>query len=157
MKPIKNFKNAMKLYLDLCIYNRPFDYQGQERIALETSAFIYVLEMIEKGAYTLVVSEALVYENSKNPDEQRKIRVASYFHLAQEFIEINKSDLERVKSLKGLGFSDIDALHIALAERSNVDYFITCDVDIINQYKKHQAFMRVDVVSLTEFIGLEVK
>jgi len=147
----------MKLYLDLCVYNRPFDYQGQERVALETSAFTYVLEMIEKGAYTLVVSEALVYENSKNPDEQRKIRVASYFHLAQEFIRIDDSDIERVRFLKGLGFSDIDALHIALAERSNADYFITCDADIINRYKKHQDFIKVDVVSLTEFIGLEVK
>ncbi len=147
----------MKLYLDLCVYNRPFDYQGQERVVLETSAFIYVLEMIEKGAYTLVVSEALAYENSKNPAEQRKIRVASYFHLAQEFIEINKSDLERVKSLKILGFSDIDALHIALAERSNTDYFITCDADIIYRYKKHRDFIKVDVVSLVEFIGLEVK
>ena len=66
----------MKLYLDLCVYNRPFDYQGQERIALETSAFIYVLEMIERGAYNVIASEALLYENSKNPDEQKKVRVA---------------------------------------------------------------------------------
>ncbi len=147
----------MKLYLDLCVYNRPFDYQGQERVALETSAFIYILGMIEKGVYKLVVSEALVYENSKNPDAQRKVRVASYFHLAQEFIEINKSDIERVKSLKGFGFSDIDALHIAFAERSNVDYFLTCDDNIINRCKKHRDFIKVDAVSLTEFIGLEVK
>ena len=46
---------SMKLYLDLCVYNRPFDYQGQERIALETSAFIYILEMIERGAYNVIL------------------------------------------------------------------------------------------------------
>jgi len=40
---------VLKLYLDLCVYNRPFDYQGQERVALETSAFIYLLEKVEKG------------------------------------------------------------------------------------------------------------
>lgn len=39
----------MVLYLDLCVYDRPFDNQHQERIALETSAFIYILEKLEKG------------------------------------------------------------------------------------------------------------
>ncbi len=132
----------MKLYLDLCIYNRPFDYQGVERVALETSIFIYLIEKIEKGADTLVVSEALLYENSQNPDEQRKIRVDSYFHLAKEFVEMSESDVERAEFLKGLGFSDIDALHIALAEKAKVDYFITCDDGIINLYKRHK-FNRV--------------
>ena len=148
---------SMKLYLDLCVYNRPFDYQGQERIALETSAFIYILEMIEKGAYNVIASEALLYENSKNTDEQKKLRVDSYFQLAQEFIRVTNSDVERVTLLKGFGFSDIDALHIALAEKSEVDYFITCDDEITKLYKKHQDFIKVDVVSLLEFIGLEVK
>lgn len=147
----------MKLYLDLCVYNRPFDYQGQERVALETSIFIYILEKIEKGAYTLVTSEALVYENNKNPDEQRKIRVASYFYLTQEFIGIDDLDVDRVRFLKGAGFSDIDALHIALAEKAKVDYFITCDDDIINIYKKHKNMIKVKVLSLVEFIGLGVK
>jgi predicted nucleic acid-binding protein len=147
----------VKLYLDLCVYNRPFDYQGQERVALETSIFIYILEKIEKGAYTLVTSEALVYENNKNPDEQRKIRVASYFYLTQEFIGIDDLDVDRVRFLKGAGFSDIDALHIALAEKAKVDYFITCDDDIINIYKKHKNMIKVKVLSLVEFIGLGVK
>lgn len=147
----------MKLYLDLCVYNRPFDHQGQERVALETSAFIYILEKIEKGIYTLVASEALLYENNKNPDEQRKFRVASYFHLAQEFIKIDNSDLERAKYLKRLGFTDIDALHIVLAEKSRVDYFITCDNEIVKLYKKYQDSIKVNVASLVEFIATEVK
>ena len=77
--------------------------------------------------------------------------------MAQDFIEIDNPDIERAKFLKGLGFSDIDALHIALAERSEVDYFITCDDEITKLYKKHRNFIKVDVVSLIEFIGLEVK
>jgi len=46
----------MKLYLDLCVYNRPFDYQGQERIALETGAFIYLVEQIEKGNVDFLIT-----------------------------------------------------------------------------------------------------
>ncbi len=147
----------MKLYLDLCVYNRPFDYQGQTRVALETSIFTYLIEKIETGTYILVTSEALIYENNKNPDSLRSTRIATYFELAREYIEIDNSDIERVKFLKGCGFSDIDALHISLAEKSQADYFITCDDDITNRYKKHKDFIKVDIVSLTEFIGFEVK
>jgi predicted nucleic acid-binding protein len=147
----------MRLYLDLCVYNRPFDYQGHERVALETSAFLYILEKAEKSVYDLVVSEALVYENSKNPSAQKKLRVDSYFQLAREFVEIDDTDLRRVTFLKGLGFSDIDSLHIALAEKAKVDYFVTCDDEIASRCKKHRELMSVNVVGLTEFIGLEVK
>ena len=117
----------MKLYLDLCVYNRPFDYQGQEKVALEASAFIYILEKVEKGDFSLIVSDALVYENNRNPDERRQSRVASYFDLAQEVIRYEDSDLERVSFLTGLGFSAIDSLHIVMAEKANADYFVTCD------------------------------
>jgi len=95
----------LKLYLDLCVHNRPFDNQHQERIALETNAFIYILEKVEKGEYELVASEALVYENSKNPDELRRLRLASYFCLAKDFIKTDCEDLEKGGYLVTLGFS----------------------------------------------------
>jgi len=59
--------------------------------------------------------------------------------------------------LKGLGFSDIDSLHIALAEKAKVDYLVTCDDEITSRCKKHRELISVNVVGLTEFIGLEVK
>lgn len=146
----------MKVYLDLCVYNRPFDYQGQTRIALESNAFIYVLEEIEGGSYDLVVSEALMYENSKNPDEERRLRIASYFSLAKESVEINHSDVKRAEFLKTLGFKDFDALQLALAEKSNVDYFVTCDDGIVSLYKKNRKNIFVKIVGLIEFVSLEV-
>ena len=86
----------------------------------------------------------------------KSTHIATYFKLANEFIEIVNSDIERAKQLEEFGFSDIDALHIALAERSNSDYFITCDDDIIRCYKNHRNLLKVHIVGLTEFIGLEV-
>lgn len=76
----------MKLYLDLCVYNRPFDYQGHDRVALETSIFTYILEKMETGAYILVASDALTYENNKNPDNVKSSRIATecLVHLAAE-------------------------------------------------------------------------
>ncbi|MBP8708385.1 MAG: hypothetical protein KBH94_06685 [Caldisericia bacterium] len=143
----------MRLYLDLCVYNRPFDSQKQERISLETSIFVYILEMVERNVY----SEALVYENSKNPDIQRMIRVSSYFGLARESTKVSNSDLKRIKFIKRLGFSGIDALHVTLAKKSNADFFITCDDNIVNLYKRQRDSIKVNIVNLVEFIGLEVE
>jgi len=56
-----------------------------------------------------------------------------------------------------LGFSAVDALHLALAEKYNVDYFITCDNAIIKLYRKHQDVIKIKLVGLLEFIALEVK
>jgi predicted nucleic acid-binding protein len=147
----------MRLYIDLCVFNRPFDYQGEERVAFETSAFIYLLEKLEKSEHSLVISEALVYENSKNPSEQRRSRVASYFEMAKELITVDGQIVERAKFLRDLGFSDLDALHVSSAEKSKADYFITCDDEIVRVYGRHRSSINVKVASLIEFMGLEVK
>jgi predicted nucleic acid-binding protein len=147
----------MKLYLDLCVYNRPFDYQGQERIALETGAFIYLIEQIEKGNYTLVCSEALVYENKRNPDNLRRERISSYFKLAKYFISLEESDFERAKVLRAIGFSDMDALHIASAEKGDIDFLITCDDWMSDLYKRNAQAIKVVVMSILEFLAKEVK
>jgi predicted nucleic acid-binding protein len=126
-------------------------------VALETSAFIYLLEKIEKGSHVLIASEALIYENNRSLDEQRKVRVASYFNLARESVGADFSDEGRVNALKELGFSDIDALHVASAEKSRADYFVTCDDDIIKLYKRHKDLIKVNIISLIELVGLEVR
>ncbi|MHB8327858.1 MAG: PIN domain-containing protein [bacterium] len=145
----------LTLYLDLCVYNRPFDYQGQERIALETGAFIYILEKIEKRFYSLVISEALIYENTKNPDEDKKDRIFSYFGLASEIIKVDNLDIIRAKVLKDLGFSDIDALHIALAEKGNINYFVTCDDGILKLYNKNKNMIKINIISVIELVNKE--
>ncbi len=139
------------------MYNRPFDFQGQERVALETSAFIYLIDKIEKEDYVIVVSEALIYENNINPDEERKNRIHSYFKLADELVRVDDSDVERVISLKRYGLSDMDALHITLAEKCKADYFITCDDEIVRLYKTHQDSIKVKVLGIIEFIAKEKK
>jgi len=155
ISPEYPYELKMKIYLDMCVYNRPFDYQGDEKIVLETNAFIYILEKIEKGEYELVCSEILLYENNKNPDLQRKVRITSYFSLAKEFVKIEKKDIERVKVLKKFGFCDIDAFHIAMAEKSKVNYFITCDKEIINIYRNNKRLIKTIIVGILEFISLD--
>ena len=43
----------MRVYLDNCCYNRPYDDQTQLRISLESQAKLYVQELIKDGKLEL--------------------------------------------------------------------------------------------------------
>jgi hypothetical protein len=53
----------VKLYLDLCCLNRPYDEQSQARVALESQAVVLILEKVDRGEHALCNSAALVVEN----------------------------------------------------------------------------------------------
>lgn len=75
--------------------------------------------------------------------------------MASELIEIDNSDIKRAKILKNLGFTDIDALHIALAEKGNINYFVTCDDGILKLYNKNKNAIKVNIVSVIELVNKE--
>ncbi|MDA8211227.1 MAG: hypothetical protein M0021_05030 [Clostridia bacterium] len=62
----------MRIYLDNCSFNRPFDDQTQLKIKLEAEAKLYIQSEILNGRFELVWSYILEYENSENPYEERK-------------------------------------------------------------------------------------
>ena len=66
----------MRIYLDNCSYNRPYDDQSQMRIHLETQAKLYIQDMIRQRQVQLVTSYILDYENSKNRSIQKKNVIA---------------------------------------------------------------------------------
>lgn len=56
----------MKIYLDNCCYNRPYDDQLQMRIHLDTEAKLHIQDMVKNNELELVTSYMLDYENAKN-------------------------------------------------------------------------------------------
>ncbi len=44
---------SMKIYMDNCCYNRPYDDQSQIRIHLETDAKLYIQDMVKMENLTL--------------------------------------------------------------------------------------------------------
>ena len=45
----------MKIYLDNCCFNRPFDDQSQVKIHIEAQAKLDIKKKIKKGKYDLVL------------------------------------------------------------------------------------------------------
>ncbi len=72
----------MRIYLDNCCYNRPFDDQTQERIHLESEAILTILKRGQLNVYEIVGSEMLELEMERMGDETKKSgKLKSYIRL----------------------------------------------------------------------------
>ena len=137
----------MKIYLDNCCFNRPFDDQSQIRIMLETEAKLRIQEEIRAGRFSLVWSYMLDYENSKNPYGDRKLRIKGWKKYALTDIQESDKVMEIADSLNLKGFKKLDSLHIACAVISKCDYLLTTDDKILNLSKI------LEEIKLTDPIG----
>ncbi len=126
----------MKVYLDNCAYNRPFDDQRQIRIALEAQAKLYIQHLILDKKIKLVYSYMSVYENSENPNIEHQNSIANFFHNAVEFVDITKADIveARAEEVKKWNIKANDAIHIACAIEGKCDCFITTNDGILKKY-----------------------
>lgn len=84
----------MRIYLDNCCFNRPFDDQKQIRIRLETEAKLNIQERILQKTIELAWSYILDFENEANPFEQRRLAISLW--------KKQELSLKRLKSLTKL-------------------------------------------------------
>ncbi len=103
----------MRLYVDLCCLNRPFDEQTHPRVIRETIAITRILERCAAGEHELCASAALWVENAQNPDREPRMQVAETLSQAPVWIPHDLRMDERVVVLRSLGFKEFDAYHVA--------------------------------------------
>jgi len=97
---------------------------------------VTIFAMIEVKSFSLVSSEVLRFENSRNPFEERRVFVSSVLAYAKVVQTINPALLNRAQQLESVnGISGLDALHLACAEKMKCEYFITCDDRILRRYE----------------------
>lgn len=123
----------MKIYLDNCCYNRPFDDQSQIKIHLETQAKLHIQTKIREGIYDLVWSYILDYENGKNPYEEKRLAIAPWKSIATCYIaDETEPILQFAESLASKGIKTYDALHISCAVAAHCEYYLTTDKKLLN-------------------------
>lgn len=140
----------MKVYLDNCCYNRPFDDQTQIRICLETQAKIHIQKLILGKKIELVYSYMSVFENNDNPNKRCRRIVSDFFQNATEFV--SHTEMLQVEAIaEGVTKQNIknkDALHIASAILSGCEYFITTDDIVLKRCKSD----KIKICSPIEFL-----
>jgi predicted nucleic acid-binding protein len=117
----------MKIYLDTCCLNRPFDDQRQARIRLESEAVTLILEKLHQHEWEWVGSDILFYELEQITDVERRERTLLLAKQCQQIIEMTGHILDRAEDLESSGYDGYDALHLASAEQAQVDVFLTTD------------------------------
>ncbi len=120
----------VKIYLDNCCFNRPYDDQTQIRISLETQAKMYIQDLVKEKKVGLVTSYVLWYENSQNPYETKRTAIEEYIQEnSTDYIDIDKADLikRNAEEIMGTGIKMKDVYHVSCAIYASCDYFLTTD------------------------------
>jgi len=139
----------MRVYLDNCSFNRPFDNQTQIKIRLETEAKLFIQKEILNGRFELVWSYILDYENAENPYEQRKNSILNWKDVAVLDCDEDEEIISMAQEFASMGLKTKDSLHIACAVKGKCQYFITTDNKILN---KHLNI--INVVNPVDFIRI---
>jgi predicted nucleic acid-binding protein len=139
----------IKIYLEMCCFNRPYDIQTAARIKLETEAKLYIQNAVLDGKLILVWSFILDYENSANPYPDHREAIAEWKTLSKHYI----SALDGIRELgvtiaTKTGIKSKDALHVACAVEAKCDYFITTDRAFL---KKAQSLPEIKTVNPIDF------
>ncbi|MCL2382463.1 MAG: PIN domain protein [Treponema sp.] len=123
----------MRIYLDHCAFNRPFDEQKSINIQLETSAKLYIQNQIKLGKFDLVWSYMSDLENYNNPNIESKKSIQLWEFIAKYKCKSSDNVLVLGSKLKQKGIRTKDSLHVACAVESKCDYFITTDKGLLNK------------------------
>ena len=133
----------MKIYLDVCCLNRPFDDQTQDRIHLESEAILTIMKYVESGMWELINSDVIEYEINKIPDNERRNKVSLLISKANKLRTINTSLISRAKEIQKFGITSYDALHVASAEFEIADIFLSTDDNLLNKLEKNASKINV--------------
>ena len=146
----------LRLYLDACCLNRPFDDQLQERVHLESEAILLIIKRLQTKQWLWLSSSVLRAEIKQTSDEEHRNRVLSLLAYSDETLRLNQDSRGRAKMLKTLGFGTADALHLACAEEAKVDVFLSTDDKLVKRAKRLSQDIKVKVenplIWLKEFI-----
>lgn len=136
-----------RIYLDVCCLNRPFDDLSQEKVRIEAEAVKSILRFIGTGKCIGIGGQAVDYEIGKTADPDRCLEVSALAAVLSERVRIEASDRARGRILESLGFTAMDSIHLACAEKAGAHFFLTVDDDLLKKASRHAAVLRVLVAN----------
>ena len=121
----------IRVYLDNCCFNRPYDNQTQLKIELETKAKLFIQNLVIKGRIELAWSYMLDFENSRNTYSQKAMAIQRWQSLSAIDMDETQEILTVSSEIQSTGIKPADSLHIACAICEDCDYFISTDTRVL--------------------------
>jgi len=140
----------MRIYLDVCCLNRPFDDQSQTRVRDETLAVQAILDAVDRGLHDLVGSQMMRIELKAIRDVVRRRKVRAL--LPAKLLALDDAVHRRARELMVQGFRAADAVHVAAAERIAADVLVTTDDRLARRGKRLAKRLRVRVADVLSFV-----
>jgi predicted nucleic acid-binding protein len=134
------------VYLDVCCFKRPFDDASQPRVRREAEAVAGILDAVAEGRLRLVRSPAHDLENERNPREDRRLATRLWLRAAVVQTVSSPAATKKARELASLGFSPLDALHLAFAEQAMAKWFATTDDALLKRSRSHRERLALEVV-----------
>ena len=142
----------MRIYLDNCCFNRPFDDQNQVKVRLEAEAKLLVQAKIIDKEITLVWSYMLDYENGFNPYEERRKAIEKWQPKAMEDIIESSEIIKMAEKFFKLNIKPKDALHVACAVAGKCDYLLTTDKSLLTKKTSIKELMVLNPLDFIQII-----
>lgn len=142
----------LKLYLDVCCLNRPFDDWMRPRIRLEAEAVIAIINRCQAGEWLIIVSTALKSEIAQTPESTKRQQVMDLLSVSKIDIQVTIENINRANELQTLGYKPFDALHIACAEFARADAFLTTDDRLLRKAINQSERLNVQVANPVTWI-----
>ena len=139
----------MRVYLDNCCFNRPFDDQSQARVRLEAEAKLEIQQRIKDKVIELAWSYILDYESEANPFDERRDVIARWKTAAVADVKETEAIIEQAREIADRGLRAKDALHVACALAAGCDIFLTTDDLVV---KRMRGYAGIAVMDPTQFI-----
>ena len=93
-----------------------------------------------------------MFEVNNTKNQSKLLQIQSRLNYVHQNVLVNLREILRTKHLESLGFKQADALHLACAESSNVDVFLTTDNGILRRAERFGSQLQVSVENPYEWL-----
>ena len=90
-------------------------------------------------------SDAIDYEISKMPDNDKRLMVRILSSVHDAHVRIDAGVEKRALELKKTGLKPLDALHVACAEKGKAEILLTTDDNLLSKTLKNRRALKVKI------------
>lgn len=143
-----------KVYLDTCVWGRPFDDQSDKNILEETAAYFEIAWKIDSREIEVVSSEVHYAELEDISDDGLREKIKLLVTKASSSVVRLNDEIKRVgiELEKKCRCSGADALHIAAAISGNADFFVTTGYELLKKKACIKQKFGIDVMNPVNFV-----
>jgi len=126
-----------RLYLDTCVWCRPFDKLDHKKIRDEFDAIVKIIQKALEGEIEVASSRAVFVEVSMIGPARRGKVEALMSRITERELRPSKDTRYLAENIaRDCILDDMDSVHLALAIENDVDVFLSTDKDLYLYKKK---------------------